>query len=637
MSEDLKPIAPMENPEEQSATVSEKVVETINDVKEVIEEKMADVKEAVENAVEAAPEAFEEIIDYAGKGLKEIVDIFQNLIDKGDMQLLYKHADGIKAAFYKTLKKEKVAAGFVEPTEAPASEETPDNQEEKPSVNPFAEIERGFKDLYATYKAGRAVYVQELNQRKDENFAVKSEVIEELRALVENPEDINKAYPRFRELQNKWKSAGSVPATKAKDLYETYQHCVEKFYDYVKINRELRDLDFKKNLEVKTALCEKAEALANEENPVAAFATLQKLHEEWKEYGPVDKEFRESIWDRFKAATAVVNKRHQEYFESRKGDQKQNLDAKIALCEKVEAIAEQVINDSNTWNALSKEIEEIQKEWKGIGFATKKDNQKVYDRFRAACDKFYASKRDFYSDFKNQMQENMEKKIALCEQAEAIMDSDDWKKTSDTLINLQKQWKEIGPVSRKKSEQIWKRFRAACDKFFDNRDKHFSDQDSQYSDNLAAKLALIEEVENYSGSASDTAALNDFQSRWNAIGFVPIKDKEKVQSAFRKALAAKFENADVRDGGDRVAKFKNRYGDNRGKGNGVHSERDRLVQKFVKMEQDIATWENNMGFFSKSKNAESILADLKEKIGKAKEELAELEEKIKSFDKENEE
>ena len=637
MSEDLKPIAPMENPEEQSATVSEKVVETINDVKEVIEEKMADVKEAVENAVEAAPEAFEEIIDYAGKGLKEIVDIFQNLIDKGDMQLLYKHADGIKAAFYKTLKKEKVAAGFVEPTEAPASEETPDNQEEKPSVNPFAEIERGFKDLYATYKAGRAVYVQELNQRKDENFAVKSEVIEELRALVENPEDINKAYPRFRELQNKWKSAGSVPATKAKDLYETYQHCVEKFYDYVKINRELRDLDFKKNLEVKTALCEKAEALANEENPVAAFATLQKLHEEWKEYGPVDKEFRESIWDRFKAATAVVNKRHQEYFESRKGDQKQNLDAKIALCEKVEAIAEQVINDSNTWNALSKEIEEIQKEWKGIGFATKKDNQKVYDRFRAACDKFYASKRDFYSDFKNQMQENMEKKIALCEQAEAIMDSDDWKKTSDTLINLQKQWKEIGPVSRKKSEQIWKRFRAACDKFFDNRDKHFSDQDSQYSDNLAAKLALIEEVENYSGSASDTTALNDFQSRWNAIGFVPIKDKEKVQSAFRKALAAKFENADVRDGGDRVAKFKNRYGDNRGKGNGVHSERDRLVQKFVKMEQDIATWENNMGFFSKSKNAESILADLKEKIGKAKEELAELEEKIKSFDKENEE
>ena len=263
MSEDLKPIAPMENPEEQSATVSEKVVETINDVKEVIEEKMADVKEAVENAVEAAPEAFEEIIDYAGKGLKEIVDIFQNLIDKGDMQLLYKHADGIKAAFYKTLKKEKVAAGFVEPTAAPASEETPDNQEEKPSVNPFAEIERGFKDLYATYKAGRAVYVQELNQRKDENFAVKSEVIEELRALVENPEDINKAYPRFRELQNKWKSAGSVPATKAKDLYETYQHCVEKFYDYVKINRELRDLDFKKNLEVKTALCEKAEALAN--------------------------------------------------------------------------------------------------------------------------------------------------------------------------------------------------------------------------------------------------------------------------------------------------------------------------------------------------------------------------------------
>ena len=496
----------------------------------------------------------------------------------------------------------------------------------------------GFKDLYGQYKTVRVKYVQELNQKKEENYEAKSKIIDELKVLVENPGDLGTAYPAFRELQNRWRAAGAVPPTKAKDLYETYSHYVEAFYDYVKINRELRDLDFKKNLEAKEKLCERAEALADSDNAVAAFREIQKLHDEWKEFGPVDKAHRESIWERFKAATSVVNKKHQAYFESQKGNQQQNLEAKTALCEKVEEIAAREVKDSNTWNALSKEIENIQKEWRTIGFASKKENQKIYERFRAACDKFYASKRDFYSGFKDQMQENMEKKVALCEQAEAVINSNEWKKTSDYLISLQKQWKEIGPVSRKKSEQIWKRFRAACDAFFENRDKHFSDQDSKYDDNLAAKNAVIDEINAYelAGTDADKDALAAFQARWNEIGFVPLKDKATVQNAYNKALSDKF--GAVAEPSDRVSRFKKRYGDQHAKTyNKVVTEKDRLIQKFLKMEQDIATWENNMGFFAKSKNADKLLADLSSKIEVAKQELADLEKKIKSMDEKDSE
>lgn len=647
MSEDLKPIAPeAENSLEQPAVMTP----------------------------EAEAATVEEVIDYSNKGLKELVDLFQELLDKGDVQQLYKYAEGIKAAFYKTLKKEKIAAGFqpavtavaqqaeqagqaaaeavvlaadavetavevaADAVEAAADEIEAVQEGEEVSANPFAELERGFKDLYGQYKTVRVKYVQELNQKKEENFEVKSKIIEELKVLVDNPGDLGTAYPAFRELQNRWRAAGAVPPTKAKDLYETYSHYVESFYDYVKINRELRDLDFKKNLEAKEKLCERAEALAESDNAVAAFREIQKLHDEWKEYGPVDKAHRESIWERFKAATSVVNKKHQAYFESQKGNQQQNLEAKSALCEKVEEIAEREVKDSNTWNALSKEIENIQKEWRTIGFASKKDNQKIYERFRAACDKFYASKRDFYSGFKDQMQENMDKKIALCEQAEAVINSTEWKKTSDYLINLQKQWKEIGPVSRKKSEQIWKRFRAACDAFFENRDKHFSDQDSRYDDNLAAKNAIIEEINAYksAGAEADKEALAAFQARWNEIGFVPLKEKANVQSAYNKAVSEVF--GAVAETSDRVSRFKKRYGEQHQKAyTKVVTEKDRLIQKFLKMEQDIATWENNMGFFAKSKNADKLLADLSSKIEVAKQELADLEKKIKSMDEKDSE
>ncbi len=621
MSEDLNPVAPIE---EQPVEVKEEAVETQAEP-QVETQVETPAEPAAETETETAKETENEKTDFSNQGLKEIVDTFKSLIDGENMQQLYKHAEALKAAFYKNLRKEKIASGLEQPAEAAENAEAP--ADEPVSVNPFAEIERGFKDLYSQYKVRRSAYTQELEKNKEENYQAKLAVIEDLKALVEASEDLNQTFPRFREIQNRWRAIGPVPQARVKDLYDTYQHYVEKFYDYVKINKEFRDLDFKKNLEAKENLCEKAENLAEQEDVVGAFRTLQKLHEQWKELGPVSKEFRESVWERFRAATAVINKKHQAFFESQKGNQKENLEAKTALCEKVEAIAQTEIKDSTDWNALTKDIENIQKEWKKIGFASKKDNQKVYDRFRAACDEFFAKKREFYSDFKNQMQDNLTKKLELCEKAEALKDNDDWKKTSEAFIELQKQWKEIGPVSRKKSEQVWKRFRAACDAFFDNRDKHFGSMNSEQTENLRKKRELIDEIRAFEVEGKEEAreALHEFQERWNAIGFVPFKEKARIQEAFRKAVSEKF--GEFRESAGRFAGKAERT---------VRSERDRLVQKFMKKEQEIATWENNMGFFASSKNAEALLEELNKKIDIARQELAQLEEEIKEFDRQHE-
>lgn len=603
----------------------------------------------------------EELKSLSTKSLKEIVETFRNLVDNGDIMELNRQSEYIKATFYKVLKEEKIASGYhVQPGasgyevvhEDAVSEDGADEQmtgvtgdvesrtdadggkEQEVSVNPFIEIERAFKELYARYKGRRAVYFQNLEKEKQANLDRKLEIIEELKNLVDNTEDLSRSYPEFRAIQGRWREIGPVPQARVKDIYDTYQHYVEKFYDYVKINNELRDLDFKKNLEVKTALCEKAEALEKSPNVVEAFAQLQKLHEEWKEYGPVAKEFREEIWDRFRAATSRINKLHQAYFENLKVQQKENLAAKTVLCEKAEELAVKDIKDSNGWNAVSKEFEDIQKEWRKIGFASKKDNQKIYDRFRAACDKFYNRKRDFYMEFKEQMTSNMEKKIALCEQAEAVMDSTDWKKTTDYLISLQKQWKEVGPISRKKSDQVWARFRAACDHFFDNKEKNYGGIDSQYVDNLRAKQAIIEEIGAYVSSGDlreDEKAARAFADRWNSIGFVPFKEKENVQESYRAAMSEKFPDFRISPGSGRGRTSRSGRG-GRADVSPARQERDRLLQKFRKLESEIATYENNIGFFASSKKADSLVKEFQKKIDAAKEELAALEEKIHQLD-----
>ena len=546
---------------------------------------------------------------------KGIILKFKELVDSGDLQELFRYADLLKSVFYKKINEAK-ESGEME----------------------FAEEESEFKALYAKYKESRQAYAEDMEKVKEANYALKLQIIEELKALLEKTEDVNLTFSEFRELQNRWKSVDMVPQAKAKDLWDTYQHYVEKFYDYIKINNEFRDMDFKKNLEVKTALCERAEALENEQNIVMAFKELQKLHDEWKEVGPVAKEFREGIWERFKAVTSVINKKHQHYFEQMKEEQKKNLEAKTLLCEKAEKIAQTVPAESSDWNTLSKEMENLQAQWKNVGFAAKKENQKIYDRFRAACDNFYNSKREYYANFKNVMQDNLKIKEQLCEQAEALMQSEDWKKATDQLISLQKQWKEVGPVARKQSDAVWKRFRTACDYFFENKAKHFDKVDEQYSGNLEQKLALIEEVKAYrigETREDDINAMREFQNRWNAIGFVPFKDKERIQKEFNSAMDAHF--ADIRslESEKKLNKFRRMVAEvkNSGKGErGLKFEREKLVLKYKKMEQDIATLENNMGFFARSKNADSMIADIQKKIALAKEELARIEEKIKIID-----
>lgn len=625
------------------------------------EEQFGEVQ-ASENTIDTNSQ--NEPADISQLSLKEILQLFEELLQRGDQQEMYKNADVIKAAFYKALKREKIASGVytapeesvinlsedVQNDEEQSTSDSPEveNSEEAEgsapvSVNPFAEIERGFKQLYTRYKSVRGVYIQEMERQKGDNLVQKNRILEELKALTEAQEDLQQTFPAFRELQNRWKSIGPVPQSQTKDLWDSYQFLVEKFYDYVKINNELRDLDLKKNLEMKSDLCVKAEELLEETNVVTAFKKLQKLHEEWRELGPVPKEEREPIWDRFKAATSAINKRQQEFFEGQKQDQKKNLELKTALCEKCEEIASRDNNDNKDWNAYTKEIESLQAEWKTIGFASKKENQKIYDRFRAACDKFYNAKREFYSEFKNVMQDNLDKKIALCEQAEQLKESEDWKKTTDQLISLQKRWKEIGPVARKQSDIVWKRFRAACDDFFDRKAKHFSNVDESYEDNLKQKLALIDEINEYkldSKNSENIEALKDFQNRWNEIGFVPIKEKERVNSAYRHAMDSKFADLRSYESISKMNNFKKHIRDikDSSKGDkGLRIERDKLVQKFRKMESDIAVWENNMGFFAKSKNADALIQDLEKKIARAKEELSQIEDKIKLIDNQHEE
>ena len=592
-----------------------------------------------ESGVEAPAEA-EVPADLGNLSLAELSDLFDKLSQADDRMKRYKEAEAIKSVFYKRLSKEKAEAGLGAKVDEPSSREdvveevAPVTQTLEVKDNPFEAMETAFKGVYANYKKERAEYNRQQDAQREDNFAKKQAVIEDLKNLVEKQEDVNFTFPAFRELQNRWREIGPVPATKFRDLNDTYQFYVEKFYDMVKINRDLRDLDFKKNLEAKEAFCQAAEKLSENENVVEAFRELQKLHEQWKEFGPVAKEFRDSIWDRFKAATAVINKKYQAYFEGQKEKQQENLAEKTKLCEQVEAIAGKEVKSSNEWNTLSTEIEEIQKTWRTIGFATRKENQKIYDRFRAACDNFFTRKREYYSQFKDSMNENMEKKLSLIEQAEALKDSKEWKKTTEALIALQKQWKEIGAVPRKKSEQLWKRFRAACDEFFNERDKNAKSENDFYG-NLKAKKALVEEINEYALSgdaAADREAARAFADRWQGIGFVPFKEKDAIQASYTEAMKAKFPDFSPR--GPRQG------GGNAGRGGGSRkplSEKDRLVQQYNKLQQDIDTYENNIGFFSTSKNSAPLIQKMQERIDAAKQELKDLEAKIRKAEESEEE
>lgn len=549
-------------------------------------------------------------VETENRNIEELLHSLREIGIAEDRLERVKEVENIKSEFYKLLSKLKAEA-----------EAAGENVQEK-----FAEAEESFKSLYSDYKKERAVYAREQETARAENLKLKKAVIEDLKTLVEGLDDVDSAFPAFRDIQARWKEIGPVPAPEFRDLNDTYQHQVELFYDMVKINHDLRDLDFKKNLEAKEDLCAQAETLAESDDIVGAFNVLQKLHEQWKDFGPVAKEFRESIWERFKAATTVINKRYQAHFEEMKANFEANLKAKEALCEEVEAIvAREDIADAAEWNACSKQIENIQARWKEIGFASRKDNQKIYDRLRAACDAFFARKRSFFLEAKGETESNVAKKEELIRLAEELKSSTDWKKATDQFISLQKQWKEIGGIPRKKSEQLWKRFRAACDEFFAERDKQAKPENDFYS-NLKAKKALIAEIKAFKPTEELPAekAAEQFAEKFRAIGHVPFKEKDKIAAAYKEAFAAAFPNyGSQKKGGERRQAA-------------PVSPKTELIRKYNSLQQEISTYENNIGFFAMSKGAAALVQQMQDKIDKAKAELGKLEAEIRKFQEEEE-
>jgi hypothetical protein len=565
--------------------------------------------------------------DYSLLTREELIEALKSLLAVKSVQRIRAEVENIKINFYKKHKaeferkrKEWVdAGGEIEAFQAPEDA-----------------MEPQLKELLKEYKDLKSKNNRELEDEKVKNLEQKLAIIEQIKELVSRGENVS--FQEFRELQQRWREIGPVPQSNLNDLWENYHHHVQNFYDFVKINKELRDLDLKKNLEEKIKLCEKAEELLLESSIVNAFKKLQKYHNQWREIGPVPNENKTEIWERFREATSTINKKHQDHFEKLRDEQKVNLDAKTALCEKAEELASTVISSNKEWNKRSKEMIELQKVWKSIGFAPKKDNAKVYERFRTACDSFFANKRDFYEDSREDQQNNLQLKTELCIQAEALKDNSDWKKTSDELIALQKRWKEIGPVPRKHSDEVWKRFRAACDAFFSRKTQHFSQIDNKYGDNLKAKEDLIAEIDSYQVSDDVQAnldALKDFQRRWAEIGYVPIKKKEAIQKLYREALNKHFAKINVDETRKNIMRFKTKMDTVQGKPKQEHKirqERDRLFNQLKQTENDIILWENNIGFFAKSKNAEQLKKDVEHKIEMAKESIKLLEEKIRLID-----
>ena len=602
-----------ENAADEAAEPAAEAVET---------EEAAEAEETVE-----AEEAANELL--AGKSREELVSAFAEWLNEQPVQQLRETAEAVKVAFYKLHRAAVDAArkAFVEQGGA--------EEEFVPEADP---LELRLKELMKEYRRRRDEYNSQLDAEKEENLRAKLQIIEELKELTGSDETMNTTFARFRELQQRWKETGPVPQEKVKDVWENYNLQIDNFYSIIKINKELRDLDWKRNLARKTELCEQAEALMTEPSIVDAFHKLQKLHEEWRETGPVAPDCKEDIWKRFQAASGRINKEHQKFFENIKQEQENNLRLKTELCEKTEELAAQEYASRSDWNKASDKLLEIQKVWKTIGFAPKKDNTRIYERFRAACDKFFESKRTFYAGMKSEMDSNLEQKRALCEQAEALSESSDWKKATDELIALQAKWKTVGGVARRHSDEVWKRFRAACDKFFARKAEHFSSQDDEQEENLRQKSALLEEMTAADVTAGGHDLIKEFQRRWSAIGFVPIAKKEEIQQRYKSVLDNMF---GVLRGSERdrsMNRFKAKVSAMKSAGDRrLHTERDRLYNRVRQLEQDIALLENNIGFFSKSKNAESMIASVKEKIEKSKQEMRDTIEKIKLIDKEGEE
>lgn len=605
-----------------------------NTAEEVVTNETTDAEVAAEETSEAEVKtdevaAGEETVATTGKLSKEeILEKLTGLVGAA-ADATRNEVEALKQAYYKIhrsevdeLKKAFLTAGG----------------EEKDFVAPEDETESKIKELLNVYKEKRAAILAEEERVKAANYALKLQLIDQLKALTESQEDFNKLYNDFKDIQQRWKEVKAVPQEHVSELWKNYQTYSEKFYDIIKINNQFRDYDFKKNLEMKTALCETVEKLQTEPDVISAFHQLQKLHQQWREIGPVAKELREDLWSRFKAASTIINKRHQEHFEGLKAKEQENLEAKTAICEQIENIDFPALKSFKDWEEKNKEVIALQDKWKTIGFAPKKSNVKIFERFRAACDVYFNRKSEFYKNIKDEMEKNLELKKVLCEKAEALKDSTDWKSTTEKMIALQKEWKTIGSVARKHSDAVWKRFITACDYFFEQKNKNASSQKSVEQTNLAAKKALIEKINTIDEADHDEAlaALKGYMTEWNTIGHVPFKEKDKIYKEYHEAVDKQFDRLKVDQNDRKMQTFRNSLSDmsndERGKGK-LYGEREKLMRMYERMKNELQTYENNIGFLSiSSKGGGGLLKEMERKIDKLKDEMALIIKKIDAID-----
>ena len=625
-------VAEVQNTQE---TVAEVPVKEVAETEEKAVEETPEVVEEAPEAVEETPEVEEVPAEEAVE--KKIYTSKQEVLDRikeianSDEAPAKDEVDLLKTVFYKlhVAEREQQMKEYLDGGGDP----------EKYQVRPD-DLEEMFKVEMNVIKEKRAKVFQAQEAEKQENLQRKLEIIEKIKSMVTSPDEANKSYKEFKALQDEWREIKAVPAEKANELWRNYQLYVEQFYDLLKLNNEAREYDFKKNLELKTKLCEAAEKLADESDVISAFHQLQELHQQYREIGPVAKDLREEMWQRFKAASTVINKRHQQHFEGLRAREEENLQKKTELCEKIEAIAQEENKGAGDWEKHTKQIIELQNEWKTIGFAPQKMNVKIFERFRAACDDFFTRKATYFKTMKEQFAENAEKKRALVEKAQELQDSTDWKSTSDKFIALQKEWKTIGLVPKKLGDQLWNDFLAACNKFFEARNAATAGARSEERANLEAKRAIIAQLKELSEQeAADglQEKVNELVEQYNQIGHVPYKEKDKLYKEYREVLDKLYKDLNISAAHRRLDNFKSSLKNMAKRGeDALDNERTRLMRRYDQMKQEIQTYENNLGFLNAaSKKGSSLIDEMNRKVQKLKDDLKLTYEKIKAIDEEN--
>lgn len=609
--EENKPAAEnTEMPVEQTALKEENKEEEVNE----------DTSEADAQLMEEEADTYKKLTktEILAK-LKGLADDIENA-SKADI-------DGLKQAFYKIHNAEVDVAKkqFAESGGNPVDFKLiPDSEEEE------------FKQIMSVIREKRSEMNANLEKEKEMNLQVKLSIIEELKELIESPDDPNKNYAEFKNLQQQWNNVKDVPQGKANELWKNYQLNVEKFYDLLKLNNEFREYDFKKNLEIKTHLCEAAEKLTEETDVVSAFHQLQKLHQEFRDTGPVSKDLRDEIWARFKAASTIVNRNHQEHFEKLKEQEQQNLDQKTVICEIVEAIDYNQLTSFATWDSKTQEVLALQKKWKTIGFAPQKMNVKIFERFRKDCDDFFTKKGEFFKKLKEEMNANLEKKRVLCEKVEALKDSTDWKATADALIKLQKEWKTIGPVAKKHSDVIWKRFISACDYFFEQKNKATSSQRSVEKENLIKKQGIIKKLNALIEDETEDVqqAAKDLMREWEDTGFVPFKEKDNIYKQYHEAVDKLFKQFNINATTSRLNRFRNTISNvQNNPQQTLHREREKLIRSCENLKNELSTYENNLGFLSaSSQKGNNLLSEVNRKLEKLRDDIKLIQDKIQVLD-----